>query len=134
MFREIAETLRALHPSHRQLRLFGVILGALVAYAAQTIEGADVLGGSAAGVLIAFLALVLPRAIESLWKTLMALTLPIGWIVSRLILIIFFYLILSPISLFLRLIGHDPLKRRKSVEGTYWEPFEENLRPDSMGL
>lgn len=135
MLREIKETLRSIHPSHRQLRTFGILLGALVIFAARTIEGADAFGGSAAGAAIVALAVIFPRAIDPIWRTLMALTLPIGWIISRLILIAFFYTILTPISLVLRITGHDILKRRFSPSAdTYWEPFEENKRPDSMGL
>lgn len=135
MFKEITETLRSLLPSSRSLRLFGVLLGTLIVFAARTIKGADVLGGSAAGAMIALLAVVFPRAIDPIWRALMALALPIGWVVSRLVLIAFFYAILTPISLLLRTVGHDLLKRRLSASAaTYWEPFEENKHPDSMGL
>lgn len=134
MFKEITETLRSLQPSSNSLRLFGIILGALIIFAAQVIEGADAFGGSTAGAIIAILAVILPRAIEPIWKTLMVLTLPIGWLVSHAILIAFFYLILTPVSFVLRIVGHDPMNRRLSKGGTYWEPFEENKRPDSMGL
>lgn len=135
MFREIAETLRAIRPGSRQLRVFGILLGALVVFAARTIQGADAFGGSAAGAAIAALALALPVAIEPIWRALMAVTIPIGWIISRLILIAFFYIVLTPVSFILRVVGHDPLRRRwrKDLE-SYWEPFEENKRPDSMGL
>ncbi len=133
MLREIRETLRSLHPRPNSLRLFGVLSGALVVIAARTIKGADAFGGTAAGVIIAALAIMLPGAIEPVWRALMALTLPIGWLVSRAILIAFFYLILTPVSLILRIVGHDPLNRRLSGE-SYWEPFEKNKRPDSMGL
>ena len=135
MLGEIKETLRSLQPSRRQLRVFGVLLGVLTVFAARTIEGADAFGGSAAGIGIAALAILFPRTIEPIWKMLMVLTLPIGWVVSRLILIAFFYIILTPISLLFRIVGHDILKRRLSPSAdTYWEPFEENKRPDSMGL
>ncbi|MDP3727066.1 MAG: SxtJ family membrane protein [bacterium] len=135
MIKEIRETLQSIHPSHRQLRLFGVLLGALIVFASRTVEGADAFGGSTAGIIIAALAVALPGAIEPVWRALMALTLPIGWFVSRLILIVFFYTVFTPISLVLRIVGHDILKRRLlSSADTYWEPFEENKRPDSMGL
>lgn len=134
MLREIKETLRVLRPSYSKLRAFGILLGALIIFAAQTIEGADAFGGSAAGIIIIALAVLLPGAIEPIWRALMALTLPIGWLVSRAILVAFFYLVLTPVSLVLRIAGHDLMNRRLSEGGTYWEPFEENNRPDSMGL
>ena len=134
MLRDIKATLHSLQPSPNSLRVFGVLLGALIVFASRTIEGADALGGSAAGIFIAVFAALLPGAVEPVWKTLMALTLPIGWLVSRAILVAFFYLVLAPVSLVLRMAGHDPMNRRLSKDGSYWEPFEENKRPDSMGL
>lgn len=134
MLREIRETLRSLQPRPNSLRLFGAVLGALIALASRAAEGADAFGGTAAGILITALAIALPRVIEPLWRALMALTLPIGWLVSRAILIAFFYIILTPVSLVLRIAGHDPMHRRSSNDGSYWEPFEENKRPDSMAL
>lgn len=134
MLHEIRETLHSINPSRRQLRVFGILLGALLVFAGQTVDGADAFGGSAAGVFIAALAGMLPGAIEPIWKTLMALALPIGWLVSRAILVAFFYLVLTPVSLVLRAAGRDPMNRQLSGCGSYWESFEENRIPDSMGL
>lgn len=132
MFREVTETLRSFRPSSRQLRYFGLILGALIAILSQA-ERADAVGGSAAGAAIAALALALPGTIEPLWRALMAITLPIGWVVSRLILIALFYLVLTPLSFLLSLTGRDILKLKRGGE-SYWEPFEKNRHPDTMGL
>ncbi len=46
---------------------------------------------------------------------------PVGWSVSRLLLGIVYYVVLTPIGLALRLAGRDPLRRRAgSVADSYW--------------
>jgi hypothetical protein len=66
--------------------------------------------------------LVRPPVIRPVFGTMMALTYPIGWVVSHLLLGLFFYAMVFPIGLFFRLIGRDELHRRKSSERTYWRP------------
>ena len=52
---------------------------------------------------------------------------PIGWAMSHLALAIVYYGVFTPIALFFRLIGRDPLNRRfdRSAK-TYWEPHRPN--------
>ena len=45
----------------------------------------------------------------------------LGWINSRLILGLVFLLVLQPIALFMRILGHDPLRGKKLEEKTYRE-------------
>lgn len=48
-----------------------------------------------------------------------------GKIVSPLIMFFLFYLVVTPIAIFLRLIGKDVLKKNKSNLKTYWNKKEE---------
>jgi hypothetical protein len=66
--------------------------------------------------------LIRPPVIRPLFSTMMALTYPIGWVMSHLLLGLFFYGMVLPIGLFFRLIGRDALGRRKSSKKTYWQP------------
>ena len=46
---------------------------------------------------------------------------PLGWIVSRIVLCLVYYGIVTPLGLGLRLWGYDPLQLRRSTERqTYW--------------
>lgn len=47
----------------------------------------------------------------------------LGWINTRIILVILFYLIFTPVGLFMRLFRIDLLER-KNKEGTYWKKKE----------
>ena len=45
----------------------------------------------------------------------------LGWVNTRLILGLFFYLILTPVGLIMRLLGRDPMQRKLEKDAaTYW--------------
>lgn len=135
MFREITETIRSFETTSRKLRLFGIILVVVLAMAGFLAESRSVkITAFLASAVLIFLALALPAAIKPIWIGLMVITLPIGWIISRTILVALFYLIIAPMALVSRLLGKDILKMRWTKTPSYWEPFEENKNPDSMGL
>ena len=51
----------------------------------------------------------------------MRLVFPIGWVVSHLLFGVIYFLVLTPIGLTLRLIGHDPLRRHRPPSAvSYW--------------
>jgi hypothetical protein len=123
------------HPDDRTLRQFGFIallgfglLGAL-AWAERGIFGFG-LGGARQGVAALFAALALlslvfslvfPRGNWPIYAGLSALALPIGFVLSYLIMGTLFYAIIAPIGLVLRLLGKDPLNRRFLRDApTYW--------------
>ena len=127
-------------PDRRQLRGFGLI--ALVAFGAigvwiffrHSIFGFEMAGGTAAttattlwviAALCAVMALSVPTALRPLYVALSAVTLPIGFVVSYVVLAVLFYLVLTPIGLILRLTGWDPLCRRFDPgANSYWVPRE----------
>lgn len=80
----------------------------------------------AAGI-FALLTLVAPKILKVVYITSMRIADPIGWVMSRVILSIFFFLIMTPIGLLLRLFGKDLLNQKidKNVK-SYWIPKETN--------
>lgn len=55
----------------------------------------------------------------------------LGWVNTRIILSIVYFLIFTPIALFFRFIGKDPMDRRFKSVGSYWIKREEKvLKPD----
>ena len=51
----------------------------------------------------------------------MLLVFPIGWVVSHLVLVIVYYLAITPLGVLMRVFGHDPMKRRFDRQSvTYW--------------
>lgn len=77
-------------------------------------------------------ALVRPRAVNWLFRFLTAVTRPIGGVVSRALLAIAYFLVLTPLALVFRLIGRDELvRRRPSNVTTHWSEKEQPSDPRS---
>ena len=68
------------------------------------------------------LGLVRPRAIQPLFTTLIALTRPIGIVMTRLILGVVFYGVFTPIALLFKGLRRDALNRSRApgTRHTYW--------------
>ena len=125
-------------PDRRQLRWFGaacaVVCGGLGAWllatehlfgfalsptAARTTAWVLFSVAAAAAVLCA----AVPAALRPLYVTMTVVTLPIGWVVSHVVLAIMFYGVITPFALVFRLIGRDPLHRKIDPDAeTYWVP------------
>jgi len=68
------------------------------------------------------LGLVKPGAIRWFFVIWMVLALPIGWLMSQLMLAALFYLVLTPAAMVLRLRGRDLLARKKPDTVSFWRP------------
>lgn len=120
------EQIKNIKSGKKELRQFGIALGV----------GLGLLGGlfflrqkdyysyflvfSAA---FLFLGLVLPALLKPIQKAWMALAILIGWLITRIILILLFYLVVTPIGLLARIFGKRFLDIRfdRNVD-TYWIP------------
>jgi len=75
----------------------------------------------AAGVLMGLIGLVFPPAARPVYIVMMALALPIGLVVSSVLMTLIYYLVLTPIGLVMRLVGYDPLRRGLDpAASSYW--------------
>jgi hypothetical protein len=76
------------------------------------------------------LGLIRPSAIRPVFATAIAVTSPIGWVVSRVLLGVIFYAVFTPIALLFRLKGRDTLHRRRNANAsTYWQPRQQSSDP-----
>lgn len=114
--------------SDRELRRFGWVMAAALAALAALLwwRGRDVwpwiagLGG-------AFLVFgtALPRILAPVERAWMALGRAIGEVVSRVVLTVTFYLMITPIGLLMRALGNDPLELEIDEDAnSYWSPVE----------
>jgi hypothetical protein len=70
--------------------------------------------------------LIRPGAVRWLFVGWMVLAFPIGWLISQLTLLMMFYGMLTPIALFFRLTGRDPLCRKPTPGvSSYWTAKEQ---------
>jgi hypothetical protein len=121
------------HPTSRQLRVFGVsgLLASLAAALVLTfVWGVAVFWAIlalAAGAAIFLCSLTSPAITRILYLGLTIIGMPVGLVVSFILLAAFYFLLLTPLALFFRLIGRDPLCRRfDGAVTSYWVPHRPN--------
>lgn len=73
------------------------------------------------GVLIFILSRLSTKLVKPVYLTLILIGFPIGWVISHLIMLLFFFGIITPLALVFRLFGRDALHRRwDSKCESYW--------------
>ena len=112
--------------SKKQLREFGFIFGFgfafLFGFLTPVISGNGLkLWTLFVGALVLILGLSAPRLLHYPYKGWMKLGNALGWINSHIIFGLIFIFILQPIAFAMRLVGYDPLRRRRKGEITYRE-------------
>lgn len=126
----------AWYPDDKQLRQFSV--AALVGFPLIALFCRRVFHVSdnaaywiaAMGPIVCVLGLAIPGAVYPIYTGLMALMMPIGWIVSNVLLRVIFYLIFMPLGLVFKMMGRDPLLLKKPQVQSYWVKHEQ--RPDAL--
>jgi Saxitoxin biosynthesis operon protein SxtJ len=99
----------------KHLRSFGLMVGGIFAligvwpavWRGQPLRLWSLLLG---GILMA-LALAWPRSLTHVYRLWMRVGEVLGWINTRIILSVLFYLLFTPLGLFMRLRGNDPMRR-----------------------
>ncbi|QDV89330.1 hypothetical protein RAS2_03950 [Phycisphaerae bacterium RAS2] len=66
-------------------------------------------------------ALVAPPALKWLYILLTVVSFPIGFVVSYVVVLVMFFLVITPIAMVFKLIGRDPMNRRFNPSlASYW--------------
>lgn len=127
----------AKNPTSGELRKFGLTMAVAFGGLSLLLWCREIAwAGYVMGAAVFFLgsALLLPRALAPLEKGWMAFAEVLSGIMTRVILVLTFYLVLTPLGLLLRLMGKDLLSRKPDQNrSSYWEPVEEDgpgTRPD----
>jgi len=72
------------------------------------------------------LGLIAPKALQPLFVVWIKLAIALNWVMTRVMLSLAFYLMITPVRLIIRLFGDDPLKRAWQPDAaTYWEEPED---------
>lgn len=66
------------------------------------------------------LSIFIPRVIFPVYRIFRIFGIIMGWLVSNTVLILIFYLVFTPIGLFLKAIGKDLLSLERTDEKSYW--------------
>ena len=110
--------------SVRDLRNFGIVVGAMFLVLGSAFLYFGKLSATAfmvvGGLLLAF-GLFVPRTLRPLYKVWMAFGVMMGFLVTSLILTIFFYIVLTPLALILKAFGKHFLDLGlRTNQKTYW--------------
>lgn len=115
------------HPNRKELRSFGTIALIASAFICLLLYVSKGLGIQWAliifiiGFLIFLCSRISAKLTKGIYLSLTLLVLPVGMMVSFVLLAAFYYLLLTPIGLVFRLIGRDPLCRKfDSNTKSYW--------------
>jgi hypothetical protein len=116
------------NPSARALRQFSagwlVCFGLLAAQQYRRGHHEVAIALLIAGVVFGVAGLVRPAVMRWVFVNWMVLAFPIGWAVSQVMLLLMFYLILTPVAVIFRISGRDALRRKRPDCPSYWVPKE----------
>ena len=125
---DVSSALKKLKQDDKALRSYGFVMAgalALIGAAMRFIGHHPVRATWTWAVAGAFLllGLLVPRALKGLHRVWMGLAFVLGWFVSRILLGVIFYGIITPIAVGMKLAGRDVLRERIDRGAkTYWLP------------
>ena len=123
---DVKEGMAGLDLTPINLRKFGLVVGPIFVLLAvwirwkhASIHAAFIFGGMGAFLLI--LGGFAPNALKNIYRVWMGFALAVGWIVSRVLLILLFYLVITPIGIGLKILRKSlmPLQIREDQK-SYW--------------
>lgn len=125
------------NPSRKDLngfRLIAVGAGVLVAALLYTVKHVDLrwcLAVVAVGAGIGLSGFVSLKLTRTIYIGMMAVTLPIGFVVSLVLLGVVYFGLITPLGLIFRLIGRDVMRRRFDPKArTYWIPHQQTTKAE----
>jgi hypothetical protein len=126
MIEEIRTQIRNLKTSRKELRNFGIILFFIFVLIAGLMfwrAKSSWLILFCIGLLFLFIGLVRPSFLKSFYRVWMAWAFVFGWVMTRIILTISFFVIITPMGLFLRKVLRKDLldERIEKSKETYWK-------------
>ena len=116
-----------LNPSRRTLRQFAILwilfFGGLAAWRWFALDQRTLAVTLAVlGATIGSLGLIAPSVVRPIFVGWTVMAFPLGWVVSRVVLLLIFGLVITPLGIIFRLRGRDVLQLRRSSRQTHWSP------------
>ena len=146
LIEDVGASLAALDVSTGPLRRFGLLVGAVLVAGGLWLwqrAGLHVPPGTvplpalvaAFGAALAAIALVVPRRLRILYRRWMTLAFTLGWFTSRLLLVVIFALVVTPVGLLARLVGKRFIESGPDRgAATYWARRDPARRTDHRKL
>jgi hypothetical protein len=130
----IRQDLRDLKTGPRELRKFGLVVGAVFCLLGIVfwVRGRVHLPFLVPGVLLVLLGCAWPRTLKPVYLVWMTLAIVLGFLVSHTLLALFFFLVITPIGLVARALGKDFLRLRIDRGArSYWLARSSARKPSS---
>ena len=131
----ILEEIKQLKTGARELRKFGLLVGGVFAALGLVLwlrHRPSCPYFLAAGALLIGFGLVAPRALKYVYIAWMFLAIVLGFVVSNVLLVLFFFVVMTPIGLVARAVGKDFLSLKlQRAAPTYWIPRERKTKSPS---
>jgi len=132
---DVKDELKTLEISKKILRKFGVMVGGIflligfwIYYSSQNFVCLIFLF---IGTMLLVSGLIFPTTLSLVYKVWMGLAFTLGWLMSRILLTILFYFVITPIGLLAKLVGKDFLDiNYKLKRESYWIIRPENKKAD----
>ena len=107
------------------------VLAAVLLYSVKHVDWRWCLAVAAVGVCIGLSGFISLRLTRAIYVVMMAVTLPIGLVVSLILMSVFYFGLITPLGLVFRLIGRDAMRRRFDTKAeTYWIPHEQTTKAE----
>ena len=117
------EEIKNIRTSNKDIRSFGITIGIILFIISGILfyneNGSYQIIGIIALTFIG-LGIIIPIILKPIYIVWMIFAVILGWIMTRVILSLVFYLILTPIGLITRLLGEDFLALKKRQSNSYW--------------
>lgn len=97
------------------VRAFSVLLAAVIVVLFRLRTPALVIA------LLCLVGAIAPAVMRPVFITLMAITSPIGHVMSMVVLGVVYYMVLTPLAWVFRMTGRDVLRRRRPESDSYWQ-------------
>ncbi len=95
--------------------------------------GLDVIIGVVAALMLILLTCAArPRWFRGLYRTGMTVSFHIGQVIGRVVLTVFFLIVVTPLGLLLRLLGKDLLELKRRDTSSYWRTSKSSSRFDQQ--
>lgn len=124
------EEIKNIPKSNKDIKSFGITIGIillilsglLMYYEKEFYQAIAILASAFIG-----LGLILPILLKPIYFVWMVFAAILGWIMTRVILSLVFYLIITPIGLITRIIGEDFLALKKKNLDSYWNHRDSSI-------
>ena len=132
---DVKDELKSLEISKKILRKFGLLVGGIffllgfwIYYSSQSFVGIIFLF---IGILLFVFGLLFPNALFGAYKVWMGLAFALGWIMSRVLLIVLFYFVLTPVGFIAKIVGKKFLDIDYTVKKeSYWIIRSSDMKTD----